>query len=270
MRIKKTEQSTLSIAEQRRYEDIIQIQTLLAQGYAPTLIKEMLHTTFSRIRRYATGNPLALCRFVGERESEASHYKNEIVNLLQQNMSLKEALVYVSTLGYKGKRTAFEVYCRKVIAELGISYMPKRNTIGVPVDPSSTKPACRYVSRTDFLHYLWSGKDVEPSDADFIFSKYPQAIKIQQCILEFRKIYDEKDVNLIERFIEQYAGDTSKPIRSFASGLRIDIEAVKNSVVSQLSNGFVEGVNNKIKAIKRTMYGRAKIDLLRVKVLFAR
>jgi len=48
------------------------------------------------------------------------------------------------------------------------------------------------------------------------------------------------------------------------------LEAVKNSVISELNNGFVEGNNNKIKAIKRTMYGRAIIDLLRVKVLFAR
>jgi transposase len=52
--------------------------------------------------------------------------------------------------------------------------------------------------------------------------------------------------------------------------LRGDLEAVKNSVVSELSNGYVEGNNNKITVIKHTMYGRAKIDLLRVKVLFAR
>jgi hypothetical protein len=259
----------LSKAEQQRSEDISQIQTLLSQGYTPTLIKDMLHTTYNRIRRYATGDPLELCRFTGERESNASHYKNEIVNLLKQNVSLKEALIHISELGYMGKRSAFEAYCRKVITDVGISYMSRRST-GIPVSPNIAKPACRYVSRRDFLHYLWSSKDVKPSDADFIFRKYPQAIKIQQCILEFRKIYDEKDVILVEQFIEQYSQNISKSICSFASGLRIDLEAVKNSVVSQLSNGFVEGINNKIKAIKRTMFGRAKIDLLRVKVIFAR
>jgi hypothetical protein len=59
-----------------------------------------------------------------------------------------------------------------------------------------------------------------------------------------------------------------KNLRSFASGLLSDIDAVRNAVTSTLSNGFVEGQNNKTKAIKRTMYGRASIKLLRVKVLF--
>jgi transposase len=74
----------------------------------------------------------------------------------------------------------------------------------------------------------------------------------------------------MEQFIERYGKCNIALIKSFASGLRGDIDAVRNSVTSNLSNGFVEGCNNKIKAIKRMMYGRAKIDLLRVKVLFAR
>jgi len=41
-------------------------------------------------------------------------------------------------------------------------------------------------------------------------------------------------------------------------------------VIHDWNSGFAEGCNNKIKAIKRLMYGRAKVDLLRVKVLFAR
>ncbi|MDR2530017.1 MAG: transposase [Oscillospiraceae bacterium] len=56
-------------------------------------------------------------------------------------------------------------------------------------------------------------------------------------------------------------------MKSFASGLSSDLDAVRNSVTSPLSNGFVEGANNRIKKIKRDMYGRAKIDLLRVKVV---
>lgn len=233
-------------------------------------IKEMLHTTYYRIRRYATGDPFKLCRFQGERASEADQYRDHIAHLLMQNVSLKQALVQVSALGYSGKRRAFEDYCHKLIRELGITYRSRRNAAGAAVEPDLMKPAKHYVSKTDFMHYLWSGKELDPADISFILSRYPQVIEIQQCIIDFRKIYEDKSILFLEQFIEQYSLSRSKPIKSFASGLRGDLEAIKNSVTSDLSNGFVEGENNKIKAIKRTMYGRAKIDLLRVKVLFAR
>ena len=111
---------------------------------------------------------------------------------------------------------------------------------------------------------------MDQSDIDFIVSKYPKVIEIQRCIYDFRIIFKEKNVELLEQFIARYSKNTLTPIKSFVSGLQVDLEAVKNSVTSDLSNGFVEGNNNKIKAIKRMMYGRAKIDLLRVKVLHAR
>jgi len=263
-------ENILSEAERRRYEAIVMIQTLLSEGYAPVQIKEMMQTTYFRIRRYATGDPFKLCRFQGDRVSEANRYRDEIIELLMQNTSLKQALVQISLLGYQGKRSAFEAYCRKLVVELGISYMPRRNAAGNPINPDCVKPAQHYVSKTDFMRHLWSGKELEQNDLNFIYSKYPKVEEIQRCISDFRKIFEEKSVTLLEKFIERYASGQSAPIKSFASGLRGDLEAIKNAVTSELSNGFVEGNNNKIKAIKRMMYGRAKIDLLRVKILYAR
>jgi transposase len=42
---------------------------------------------------------------------------------------------------------------------------------------------------------------------------------------------------------------------------------VENAVASPLSNGFVEGTNNKLKMVKRMMYGRCGIRLLRAKLM---
>ncbi|WP_157862845.1 transposase [Desulfofarcimen acetoxidans] len=47
-----------------------------------------------------------------------------------------------------------------------------------------------------------------------------------------------------------------------------DFIAVKNSVISEYSNGFIEGNNNRLKMIKHTMYGRAGLDLLRAKIIY--
>jgi transposase len=74
-------------------------------------------------------------------------------------------------------------------------------------------------------------------------------------------------VTLLEEFIEKYGRSTNKNLKSFAAGLFRDLIAVKNSIISDHSNGFIEGNNNRLKMIKRTMYGRAGLDLLRAKII---
>ena len=56
---------------------------------------------------------------------------------------------------------------------------------------------------------------------------------------------------------------------NFAKGLLRDIKAVKNGINMSWSNGAVEGHVNRIKSIKRQMYGRASFDLLRKKVILS-
>lgn len=270
-RAKKTEDSfPLSEAEKRRYEDIVTIQRLLSEGYPPVQIKDLLHTSFTRIRRYATGDPYKLCRFNCMRPSGIEQYRDEIIALLGQNIPQNKALIKITELGFQGKHSAFGDYCRKLILELGIDYRPRNNAAGVAINPAAPKPSYHYVSKSTFFKYLWSGKEFPANDLDYITTKYPAILEIQNCIKDFRAIYNQKSCDLLEDFVKSYSASKHKPIASFASGLKSDLDAVKNSVKSDLNNGYVEGNNNKIKAIKRMMYGRAKIDLLRVKVLYAR
>ena len=69
-------------------------------------------------------------------------------------------------------------------------------------------------------------------------------------------------------FIERYKVSGIKEIASFARGLEKDIYAVENAVASNLSNGFVEGTNSKLKMVKRTMYGRCSKELLEAKLMY--
>lgn len=69
-------------------------------------------------------------------------------------------------------------------------------------------------------------------------------------------------------FIERYQNSSIKELASFAKGLNSDISAIENAVASDLSNGFVEGTNSKIKMIKRTMYGRCSKKLLEAKLMY--
>jgi transposase len=52
------------------------------------------------------------------------------------------------------------------------------------------------------------------------------------------------------------------PLRRFAAGLLADYEAVKAGLRLPWSTGPVEGQINRLKMLKRSMFGRAKIDLL--------
>lgn len=57
------------------------------------------------------------------------------------------------------------------------------------------------------------------------------------------------------------------PIQTFALGLRQDYAAIRVGLEMHWSNGQTEGQVNQLKFIKRQMYGRAKFDWLRLRVI---
>ena len=71
-------------------------------------------------------------------------------------------------------------------------------------------------------------------------------------------------------WLEAVSVDELPALRSLANSLRRDQDAVTNGLSLPYSSGQVEGTVNRIKMIKRQMFGRAKFDLLRKRVLLAR
>ncbi|HEX3826306.1 MAG TPA: transposase [Sporichthyaceae bacterium] len=58
-------------------------------------------------------------------------------------------------------------------------------------------------------------------------------------------------------------------LRSSVTGLRADLDALTAGLTLPHSSGPAEGTVNKVKMIKRQMYGRAIPGLLRIRVLHA-
>ncbi len=58
-----------------------------------------------------------------------------------------------------------------------------------------------------------------------------------------------------------------KELANFVKGIKQDQAAVKAALKFQWSQGQVEGQVNRLKMLKRQMYGRAKFDLLKARVL---
>ena len=56
-------------------------------------------------------------------------------------------------------------------------------------------------------------------------------------------------------------------IQNFEAQLQRDILAVEAAVTERWSNGPVEGQVNRLKTVKRQMYGRAGVELLRARLI---
>ena len=78
------------------------------------------------------------------------------------------------------------------------------------------------------------------------------------------------DKSLLDSWLKSYEQSPISELRSFAYGIKMDIKAVYNAIELDTSNGIVEGYVNKLKAVKRIMYGRASVELLRRKMVFSR
>ena len=61
----------------------------------------------------------------------------------------------------------------------------------------------------------------------------------------------------------------ASPLVNFAKHLHRDEEAILAALQQPWSNGPVEGQVHRLKLIKRSMYGRANFDLLRLRVVNA-
>ncbi|WP_455568315.1 transposase [Streptomyces phaeochromogenes] len=72
---------------------------------------------------------------------------------------------------------------------------------------------------------------------------------------------------LLLEWIREAEQDAPKPMKGFAGFLRQDFDAVTAGLTLPWSSGVVEGHVNRVKTLKRAMYGRASFELLRTRIL---
>jgi transposase len=83
----------------------------------------------------------------------------------------------------------------------------------------------------------------------------------------FNRLVRERRGQQLQDWIDKATQSPFSQIRGFATGLLNDFDAVRAGLTQPWSSGTVEGTINRIKTIKRQMYGRANLDLLRKRVL---
>ncbi|HMI04631.1 MAG TPA: transposase [Pedobacter sp.] len=75
--------------------------------------------------------------------------------------------------------------------------------------------------------------------------------------------------NRLSAWIANVQHSGIREITAFAKGLLSDYQSIENAISMPWSNGPVEGNVNKLKTIKRQMYGRASFELLRKRLVLA-
>jgi transposase len=85
----------------------------------------------------------------------------------------------------------------------------------------------------------------------------------------FTELISQRNVDQLDPWLKQALTAKATPIRRFAASLMVDLSAVRAALQYHWSNGRVEGKINRLKNLKRQMYGRAKLDLLKIRLIGA-
>ncbi|WP_416385321.1 transposase [Sinorhizobium meliloti] len=97
----------------------------------------------------------------------------------------------------------------------------------------------------------------------------PSVVAAALCIKPRGLLADRKarKVNALDEWIDDAIDTELTAIMRFAGILRRDIDAVKNAIELPWSNGQAEGQINRLKMLKRAMYGRGGPKLMRARML---
>ena len=86
---------------------------------------------------------------------------------------------------------------------------------------------------------------------------------------EFMQRLRERQAEQLPDWLKRAKASQIPELKSFAIGISRDYAAMSAAFSLAWSNGVVEGNINLLKYLKRQMFGRAHLDLLRIKVLHA-
>ncbi|MFC5773422.1 transposase [Ectobacillus antri] len=96
---------------------------------------------------------------------------------------------------------------------------------------------------------------------------HPKIESIIDLVDDFRDILRQKRNDALQSWMDRATALDAQLLNSFINGIERDLTAVKNAITYEYNNGLAEGEINKLKLVKRTMYGRCLFDLLRNKIL---
>jgi len=244
------------LRRQRRLERYEQVVGLLKSGQSQAAISRALGMERKTIRRWLRRGEFP--------ERKPPHRRppkvNEFGDYLQQRWNegchnASRLYQEIREKGYPGKRA--------MVARFVASWR-RTGKAARPNAPERISPKHAAILVTRAADQM---TDEQQQLFDRIAIQCPDVVGLRQIALAFRAGLTAGESVKLRQWIEGAKRCEFGPVVRFAYGLQKDISAVAAAVETSWSTGQVEGQINRLKMIKRQMYGRAGFELLRARVL---
>ena len=229
------------------------IHDLLAQGKNYTQVSELLGLTRHTVRKFARA---ATAEQVITGPSPRSSRLDRFAPYLQQRWDqgctdAAQLFAEIQAQGYSGSKRSARRYLQPLRAAL--------TAPALPPPPPTVREVTRWItSHPDHL------TDEEKARISQVKARSAQLSKAAGHVTAFAEMMTGRHGERLPGWITAVDLDDLPHLHSFTSGIRRDQAAVTNGLTLEHRSGAVEGNVCRIKALKRQMYGRASLDLLRI------
>ena len=248
----------------RKWKLYQRVQELHATGMSLRKIGEELGLARNTVRKYfqqAPEPPLPTPRPL--RESQLDPYEDYLLQRWSQGeRNAAQLHREIRERGYPGSASMVRAY---------VGYL--RTTTADGSAPHSRKERARAVSPRA-LRWLLSRKredldQEEQARLDQLLNLQPSVETIYTLLQAFLKMVRERKHQDLRSWMGQAVTSGIPELKSFVNGIERDYDAVHAALRLPWSQGITEGKVNKLKTLKRVMYGRAGFPLLRQRLLHA-
>jgi len=235
------------------------VRSLAAQGLSMEDIAKEAGISSKTAKRYldVDFNPANGC-FGTKKPSKLKPYTGKIDAMLMERRKFAEIESAIRADGYDGAVSTIRMYAtrqRRIIRDSNIEALANTELI-----------ERKWVTRL-LYQPIEKVKGITEGQVERVVREYPVIGILYNIVQSFKAIVLAKRVDEIDAWIETAAQCGIAEIDSFVNGISADLDAVKNAIRYEYNNGLAEGSINKLKLIKRIMYGRCSFKLLRSKTL---
>ena len=262
--------SPSQLSRDRRHARYEQIRQLYADGWSQRAIAIQVGVSRDTVQRFVQAPVFPERRARRRRRSMLDPYTGYLVQRWNEGCHTGTLLYReIRAQGYAGKQGMVSRYVCELRKVSGIAPRKHAGTLSGPV-------RARRVRRRTPIALAWSVLR-RPEKRDEVEQAWVRELRTHDAALdeavdlveEFAGLVHERRANELDGWLERAHKSMSAAMRGFAAGIRRDEQAVRAGLSLNWSTGPVEGQINRLKLVKRSMFGRAKLDLLEKRVLYA-
>lgn len=256
------EQPTPATARQERFQEV---RRRHAQRQSIRQICKEMRLSRGAVRRYLRQDHCPDWRPGQARRSGLDGYREWIDGQIQAGRdNAAEMHRELAARGFEGSSSSVRRFVTKRLAVLG----KKRERANAAKPRSPPVPSARTLA-FDVLRVRAKRKAEEQARLDALRGIGEEFREVLELAEEFIALIRKERAEPLAGWLGRAEKSASAEVRGFAQGIRQDEAAVSAAMTEPWSNGPGEGAVNRLKTIKRAMYGRAGFELLRRRVLHA-